>query len=79
MTLCGEIGGRPLEAMALMAIGYRDLSMSATSIGPVKAMTLSLRLNDVAREVGAMLADGRDDASLRAPLEALADRYNMRL
>ena len=41
VTLCGEIGGRPLEAMALMAIGYRDLSMSATSIGPVKAMTLT--------------------------------------
>ncbi len=42
VTLCGEIGGRPLEAMALMAIGYRDLSMSATSIGPVKAMMLTL-------------------------------------
>jgi len=34
VTLCGEIGGRPLEAMTLIAIGFRDLSMSATSIGP---------------------------------------------
>src|SRR5208337_2298274 len=29
VTLCGEIGGRPLEAMTLIAIGFRDLSMSA--------------------------------------------------
>ena len=56
VTLCGEMGGQPLEAMALMAIGYRDISMSATSIGPVKAMTLSLDLGEVDREVEAMLA-----------------------
>ena len=42
VTLCGEIGGRPLEAMTLLALGYRGLSMSAASIGPVKAMVLSL-------------------------------------
>ena len=79
VTLCGEIGGRPLEAMALMAVGYRDLSMSAASIGPVKAMTLSLKIHDVAREVEAMLTKGRDEASLRAPLQALAERFNVRL
>ncbi len=60
VTLCGEIGGRPLEAMALMAIGYRQISMSATSIGPVKAMILTLNVKEAAREVEAMLADGRD-------------------
>ena len=79
VTLCGEIGGRPLEAMALMAIGYRDLSMSATSIGPVKAMTLTLRIYEVAREVEAMLEEGRDDASLREPLRAVAERFKVRL
>ena len=40
MTLCGEIGGRPLEAMALIGLGFRSLSMSPASIGPVKAMLL---------------------------------------
>ncbi len=69
VTLCGEIGGRTLEAMTLMAIGYRELSMSATSIGPVKAMTLSLNIGEAEREVEAMLAKGREDASLRPPLE----------
>ncbi|MFM9940607.1 MAG: phosphoenolpyruvate--protein phosphotransferase [Hyphomicrobiaceae bacterium] len=42
VTLCGEIGGRPLEAMALIALGIRSLSMTPASIGPVKAMVLSL-------------------------------------
>jgi phosphotransferase system enzyme I (PtsP) len=79
VTLCGEIGGQTLEAMALMAVGYRELSMSATSIGPVKAMTLSLDIGEVEREVEAMLAKGREDASLRAPLERLAERLQVRL
>jgi phosphotransferase system, enzyme I, PtsP len=79
VTLCGEIGGRPLEAMALMAIGYRELSMSATSIGPVKATTLTLPIKDISREVDAMLVEGRDEASLREPLIALADRFKVRL
>lgn len=46
VTLCGEIAGRPLEAMALAAIGYRGLSMSASALGPVKAM---IRALDVGR------------------------------
>ncbi len=79
VTLCGEIGGRPLEAMALIAIGYRDLSMSAASIGPVKAMILTLRIEEISREVDAMLAEGRDDASLREALFALAARCRVRL
>jgi phosphotransferase system enzyme I (PtsP) len=38
------MAGRPLEAMALLAVGIRTLSMSAPSIGPVKAMVRSLFL-----------------------------------
>src|SRR5579871_2617563 len=79
VTLCGEIGGRTLEAMALMAIGYRDLSMSATSIGPVKAMTLTLNIGEARREVEAMLGKGRENTSLREPLQRLAERLGVRL
>ena len=79
VTLCGEMGGQPLEAMALMAIGYRELSMSATSIGPVKAMTLTLNIGEAAPEVEAMLAKGREEASLREPLQRLAERLQVRL
>jgi len=79
VTLCGEMGGEPLEAMALMAIGYRELSMSATSIGPVKAMTLTLNIGEATHAVEAMLAKGREDASLRGPLQRLAERLQVRL
>ncbi|MBA5778701.1 phosphoenolpyruvate--protein phosphotransferase [Stappia sp. F7233] len=65
ITLCGELAGRPLEAMALIALGYRDLSMSASSLGPVKAMVRSV---DV----------GRLTARFLPKLEAGADRIDLR-
>jgi phosphotransferase system, enzyme I, PtsP len=42
LTLCGEMAGRPLEAMMLIGLGFRALSMTAAAIGPVKMMTRSL-------------------------------------
>ncbi len=44
LSVCGEMAGRPLEALALLGIGIRSLSMTASSIGPVKAMVRSLFL-----------------------------------
>lgn len=43
-SVCGEMAGRPLEAMMMLGVGVRSLSMSAPSIGPVKAMLRSLSL-----------------------------------
>ncbi len=42
LSVCGEMAGRPLEAMALIGLGVRGLSMAAPAIGPVKAMVRSL-------------------------------------
>ncbi len=42
VSFCGEIAGRPLEAMALVGLGITSLSMQASSIGPVKMMIRSL-------------------------------------
>ena len=41
-SLCGEMASKPLGALALIALGYRSLSLSATGHGPVKAMILDL-------------------------------------
>jgi phosphotransferase system enzyme I (PtsP) len=38
LGLCGEMASRPLEAMALVALGVRHLSLVASEIGPIKAM-----------------------------------------
>src|SRR5262249_40055206 len=40
VTLCGELASKPIGALALVALGYRQLSLSPTAIGPVKAMLL---------------------------------------
>jgi phosphotransferase system, enzyme I, PtsP len=42
VTLCGELGGRPLEAMGLVGIGMMSMSMVPSGIGPVKSMIRTL-------------------------------------
>ena len=42
VTLCGELASQPIGALALVAIGYRALSLTPSAIGPVKAMLLEL-------------------------------------
>jgi phosphotransferase system enzyme I (PtsP) len=42
ISVCGEMAGRPLEAMALIGLGLTSLSMQAASIGPVKMLVRSL-------------------------------------
>ncbi len=41
LSVCGEMGGRPLEALALVALGIERLSITPAGIGPVKAMIRS--------------------------------------
>ena len=50
LTLCGEMAGRPLEAMALIGLGFRSISMAPASVGPVKAMILSLDAGNLGRK-----------------------------
>jgi phosphotransferase system enzyme I (PtsP) len=79
VSVCGEMGGRPLEAMALIALGYRSLSMSPASIGPIKAMLLKLDVGRVAAELDTLLnLDGAGE-SLRPALEAFAARHDIPL
>ncbi len=43
-TVCGEMGGRPLEALALIALGVDRLSITPAGIGPIKAMVRSAEI-----------------------------------
>ncbi|MDB5592540.1 MAG: phosphoenolpyruvate--protein phosphotransferase [Enterovirga sp.] len=74
VTVCGELAGRPLEAMALIGLGYRRLSMSAAAIGPVKAMLLALEAYPLEALLAEALATGGDPAgeSLRPALARFA-------
>jgi len=44
LTICGEMGSRPIEALALIALGLTRLSISPTAIGPVKRMIRSVHM-----------------------------------
>jgi phosphotransferase system enzyme I (PtsP) len=73
VALCGEMGGRPIEAMALVALGYRSLSMSPSNIGPVKAMVLKLDAGDLRSRLCEMLKQRDGATSLRPKLQAYAE------
>jgi phosphotransferase system enzyme I (PtsP) len=73
VTLCGEIGGRALEAMALIGIGYRGLSMSPASIGPVKAAILAMDAGEICEIVAELIAQQDGAPSLRDKLRAYAE------
>jgi len=77
VTLCGELGGKPLTALALLAIGFRHLSMSPSSLGPVKAMLLSLDVADAAAHVDRLISRSDGAASIRPDLAAYAERHNL--
>jgi phosphotransferase system enzyme I (PtsP) len=58
LTLCGELAGKPLGALALSAIGIRDLSMSPAAIGPVKTALMATDLTQLSGAViGAIESD----------------------
>jgi phosphotransferase system enzyme I (PtsP) len=70
LNLCGEMAGRPIEAMALMGIGFRTISMAPASVGPVKAMVLSLDTADLWGKIEPLLAT--NTTSLRDDLKRYA-------
>ncbi|MBB4305579.1 phosphotransferase system enzyme I (PtsP) [Rhodobium orientis] len=77
LSICGEMAGRPLEAMALIALGYRTLSMSPSAIGPVKAMLRKLKANELRARLLPRLEAGRWDGDLRLFLKSYADDQNI--
>ena len=71
------MAGRPLEAMALLGIGFRKLSMAPSSIGPVKEMIRSLSINKLKK-----FLDNRQDItenSLREKLRDFASNHNVKI
>jgi phosphotransferase system enzyme I (PtsP) len=75
VSLCGEMAGSPLEAMALIGVGFRILSMTASSVGPVKTMIRSLHLAPLEQFLATLAAT--PDHSLRAKLSAFAQDHNV--
>jgi phosphotransferase system, enzyme I, PtsP len=77
VTVCGEMGGRTLEAMALLGLGIDRLSITPAAVGPVKAMIRSLDLGAIRAQMEIWLA--QPPASMREALAGWAAAHNVDL
>ena len=75
VSLCGVAAGRPLEAMALIGVGLRNISMPAVSVGPVKMMIRSLDLADLTTFMDGLYSG--EDHSLREKLATYAEKHGV--
>ena len=75
VSVCGEMAGRPMEAFALVGLGFERLSMPPAGIGPVKQMVLSCDRGAAMRGVESLLKSSA--GSVRAEIEALARKLHV--
>ncbi len=75
--VCGEMGGRTLEAMALVGLGIRRLSITPASVGPVKAMIRAIDAAQLQALMRELLDGGARD--IRARLTQWAVERNIEL
>src|SRR5918911_3866179 len=73
VSLCGEMASKPLGALALIAIGYRSLSLSATAHGPVKALVLDLDATKAASLMTGLLDAPAGSVPIRERLTEFAE------
>ncbi|MEO1220264.1 MAG: phosphoenolpyruvate--protein phosphotransferase [Pseudomonadota bacterium] len=57
--VCGEMGGRRLEALALLGIGYRRLSITPAAVGPIKELVRKVDLAELSDAMTRWLAEPR--------------------
>jgi len=77
VSVCGAAAGNPLEAMALVGIGFRRLSMPPPALGPVKEMIRSMSERQVAQFVHSVLEMPR--VSIRPRLKAFAKDHGIKI
>jgi phosphotransferase system enzyme I (PtsP) len=72
VTVCGDLASRPLDAMALIAVGYEQLSMPPAAIGPVKAMIRELDVSRLRARLLPRLEPGHASDDIRELLGKIA-------
>jgi len=75
LSVCGEMAARPVEAMALLGVGIRILSVSTPAIGPVKTMVRSLNVRELSAYIVTLL--DLTDHSLRSRLKNFAHDHGV--
>src|SRR5487761_2205708 len=78
-SLCGEMASKPIGALALIALGYRSLSLSATAHGPVKALVLDLDAKKAEAMMVPLLEAPSGSVSIRQKLTEFAEAEGLSL
>jgi phosphotransferase system enzyme I (PtsP) len=76
LSLCGEMGAKPLEALALIGIGIRSLSMAAPAMANIKTMVRSINIAEITGFLTHIL-DIAPVQDYRATLRAFAKDHNI--
>ncbi|WP_126175877.1 phosphoenolpyruvate--protein phosphotransferase [Tsuneonella rigui] len=71
LGICGEMGGRRLEALALLGLGFRRFSITPVSVGPIKELVRKVDLNEIGTTMKRLLSS--PTASIREELQAWAE------
>ena len=79
VTLCGELASKPIGALALVAIGYRSLSVTPSALGPVKAMLLDLDARKAKKLIDPMIDSPAGSVRIREHLQAFAEAEGLQL
>ena len=79
VTLCGELASKPIGALALVAIGYRSLSLSPSAVGPVKAMLLELDAGKAAALIGPLIDSPAGSVPIRERLKKFAAEEGLQI
>jgi len=70
LAVCGEMGGRQLEALALMGLGIRRLSITPAAVGPIKELVGKVDLTEIGEAMEGWLAS--PPPNLRAVIQEWA-------
>ena len=74
-SVCGEMASNPVEAMALIGLGFRRLSVAGSAYGNVKNMIRTLSVQDITDYVQTLLKSPK--RSLRPQLLAYAHDHGI--
>ena len=77
LSVCGEVAGRPLDAMTLVALGITTLSMSANGLPAVKEVLASVDLPAFRAVLASIRRTGAGAASLREPIAGWAREHGL--
>jgi len=77
VSICGEAAGQPLDALALVGVGFRRLSMPPPALGPVKEMIRTMSEREVRTFVDSVLDMPR--VSIRRRLRAYALDHGIKI